>query len=165
MSDGTTEAPARAGTKENGPTASSAPNATASAPARLRTVRRFTGAGESNGQYTAYTFIAVPALVYAVGAAGFYALSYTIMVWPIVFVFGPRLWSVARARGYVSPGEFVRGRPGSQGLGLAVAATGILATMPYIALQLVGIQSVLTVLGVGGNSSNVFIRDLPLDIA
>jgi SSS family solute:Na+ symporter len=115
--------------------------------------------------YTAYTFIAVPALVYAAGAAGFYALSYTIMVWPIVFVFGPRMWSVARARGYVSPGEFVRGRHGSQGLGLAVAATGILATMPYIALQLVGIESVLTVLGIGGNSSNVLVRDLPLIIA
>ena len=115
--------------------------------------------------YTAYTFIAVPALVYAAGAAGFYALSYTIMVWPIVFVFGPRLWSVARARGYVSPGEFVRGRHGSQGLGLAVAATGILATMPYIALQLVGIESVLTVMGIGGNSSNVFVRDLPLILA
>jgi Sodium:solute symporter family len=115
--------------------------------------------------YTAYTFIAVPALVYATGAAGFYALSYTIMVWPIVFVFGPRLWSVARARGYVSPGEFVRGRHGSQGLGLAVAATGILATMPYIALQLVGIESVLTVMGIGGTSSNVFVRDLPLIIA
>ena len=115
--------------------------------------------------YTAYTFIAVPALVYAAGAAGFYALSYTIMVWPIVFIFGPRLWSVARARGYVSPGEFVRGRHGSQGLGLAVAATGILATMPYIALQLVGIESVLTVIGIGGNSGNVFIRDLPLILA
>src|ERR1700704_3227557 len=115
--------------------------------------------------YTAYTFIAVPALVYAAGAAGFYALSYTIMVWPIVFVFGPRLWSVARARGYVSPGEFVRGRHGSQGLGLAVAATGILATMPYIALQLVGIESVLTVMGIGGHSSNVFVRDLPLILA
>src|ERR1700683_5256090 len=71
--------------------------------------------------YTAYTFIAVPALVYATGAAGFYALSYTIMVFPVVFIFAPRLWSVARARGYVSPGEFVRGRHGSQGLGLAVA--------------------------------------------
>ena len=46
--------------------------------------------------YTAYTFIAVPALVYATGAAGFYALSYTIMVFPIVFIFAPRLWSVAR---------------------------------------------------------------------
>ena len=115
--------------------------------------------------YTAYTFIAVPALVYATGAAGFYALSYTIMVFPIVFIFGPRLWSVARARGYVTPGEFVRGRHGSQGLGLAVAATGILATMPYIALQLVGIQSVLTVMGIGGTSSNTFVRDLPLIIA
>ena len=58
--------------------------------------------------YTAYTFIAVPALVYAVGAAGFYALSYTVMVFPVVFVFAPRLWSIARARGYVTPGEFVR---------------------------------------------------------
>jgi solute:Na+ symporter, SSS family len=115
--------------------------------------------------YTAYTFIAVPALVYATGAAGFYALSYTIMVFPIMFIFGPRLWSVARARGYVSPGEFVRGRHGSQGLGLAVAATGILATMPYIALQLVGIESVLTVMGIGGNSSNALVRDLPLIIA
>jgi len=115
--------------------------------------------------YTAYTFIAVPALVYATGAAGFYALSYTIMVFPIVFIFAPRLWSVARARGYVTPGEFVRGRYGSQGLGLAVAVTGILATMPYIALQLVGIESVLTVLGVGSTSGNAFVRDLPLIIA
>jgi SSS family solute:Na+ symporter len=114
--------------------------------------------------YTAYTFIAVPALVYATGAAGFYALSYTIMVFPIVFIFGPRLWSVARARGYVSPGEFARGRFGSQGLGLAVALTGILATMPYIALQLVGIQAVLTVMGIGG-TGNAFTRDLPLIIA
>jgi SSS family solute:Na+ symporter len=114
--------------------------------------------------YTAYTFIAVPALVYATGAAGFYALSYTIMVFPIVFIFGPRLWSVARARGYVSPGEFARGRFGSQGLGLAVALTGILATMPYIALQLVGIEAVLTVMGIGGTGS-VFTRDLPLIIA
>src|SRR6185312_9725107 len=112
--------------------------------------------------YTAYTFIAVPALVYAVGAAGFYALSYTVLVFPIVFAFAPRLWSVARARGYVTVAEFARGRYGSQGLGLAVTVTGILATMPYIALQLVGIESVLIVLGVGTNSSNAAIRDLPL---
>jgi solute:Na+ symporter, SSS family len=115
--------------------------------------------------YTAYTLIAVPALVYAVGAAGFYALAYQIMVFPIVFVFAPRLWSVARARGYVTPGEFARGRYGSQGLGLAVTFTGILATMPYIALQLVGIESVLIVLGVGGTSANAFVRDLPLIVA
>ena len=115
--------------------------------------------------YTAYTFIAVPALVYATGAAGFYALSYTVMVFPIVFVFAPRLWSISRAHGYVTPAEFARGRHGSQGLGLAVTLTGILATMPYIALQLVGIESVLTVMGVSVTSGNVFVRDLPLIVA
>jgi SSS family solute:Na+ symporter len=115
--------------------------------------------------YTAYTFIAVPALVYATGAAGFFALSYTIMVFPIVFVFAPRLWSVARVHGYVTPADFVRGRYGSRGLGLAVAVTGIVATMPYIALQLVGIGAVLTVLGVAGSSTNAFVKDLPLIIA
>jgi solute:Na+ symporter, SSS family len=101
--------------------------------------------------YTAYTFIAVPALVYGVGAVGFFAVPYTIIVFPIVFVFAPRLWSVSRVHGYVTPADFVRGRYGSHGLALAVAVTGILATMPYIALQLVGIQAVLTVLGVRGD--------------
>lgn len=115
--------------------------------------------------YTAYTFIAVPALVYATGAAGFYALSYTIMVFPVVFVFAPRLWSVARARGYITPAEFARGRYGSQGLMLAVTVTGILATMPYIALQLVGIESVLTVVGVTGSAHGTLGKDLPLIIA
>src|SRR5947209_18697107 len=46
--------------------------------------------------YTAYTVIAVPALVYAVGAYGFFALRYTILVYPIVFMLMPRLWSVCR---------------------------------------------------------------------
>jgi solute:Na+ symporter, SSS family len=114
--------------------------------------------------YTAYTFIAVPALVYGVGAAGFFAVPYTIMVYPIVFAFAPRLWSVCRVHGYVTPADFVRGRYGSRGLALAVAVTGILAIMPYIALQLVGIESVLTVLGVG-SGSNAFLKDLPLFIA
>ena len=114
--------------------------------------------------YTAYTFIAVPALVFGVGAAGFFAVPYTVIVFPIVFVFAPRLWSVARVHNYVTPADFVRGRYGSRGLALAVAVTGILATMPYIALQLVGIQAVLTVMGVG-TSSNGFIKDLPLIIA
>jgi SSS family solute:Na+ symporter len=86
------------------------------------------------------------------------------MVFPIVFVFAPRLWSVSRVHNYVTPADFVRGRYGSRGLALAIAATGILATMPYIALQLVGMQAVLTVMGVGG-TSNAFLKDLPLLIA
>src|SRR6202789_2489159 len=39
--------------------------------------------------YTAYTVIAVPALVYAVGAYGFFALPYTIIVYPFLFAVMP----------------------------------------------------------------------------
>ncbi|MGH6870014.1 MAG: monocarboxylate uptake permease MctP [Rhizomicrobium sp.] len=100
--------------------------------------------------YTAYTFVAVPAAVMAGGAAGFFAVPYTIFVYPIMFAVFPRLWSVCHARGYVTAADFVRGRFGSRGLALAVALTGIVATMPYIALQLVGIQVVLAGLGIQG---------------
>jgi solute:Na+ symporter, SSS family len=115
--------------------------------------------------YTAYTFVAVPAAMFATGAvSGFFAVPYTIVAYPIVFIFLPRLWSVSHRRGYVTPADFVRGRYGSRILALAVALTGIVATMPYIALQLVGIQAVLDTMGLGG-SGNAFVRDLPLIIA
>jgi SSS family solute:Na+ symporter len=96
--------------------------------------------------YTAYTFIAVPAAMYATGAiSGFFAVPYTIVVYPIIFIFMSRLWSVAHRNGYVTPADFVGGRYGSKTLSLAIAVTGILATMPYIALQLVGMQAVFEI--------------------
>src|SRR3954453_996098 len=100
--------------------------------------------------YTAYTFVAVPALVFGVGALGFFAVPYTIVVFPLVLVAAPRLWSVAHKHGYVTPADFVRGRHGSASLALAIALTGIVATMPYIALQLVGIGAVMRTMGISG---------------
>ena len=87
------------------------------------------------------------------------------MVFPIALIFLPRLWSVSRAKGYITPADFIRGRYGSRGLALAAAFTGILALMPYIALQLAGIQAVLTVMGVGTSSTNTYVKDLPLFVA
>lgn len=107
--------------------------------------------------YTAYTVIAVPALVYAVGAYGFFALPYTIIVYPFVFLVMPKLWKRAKEQGYVTAGDVVFGQYGSRGLELAVAITGVLAVMPYIALQLVGMAAVIKALGLTG--------ELPLAIA
>jgi SSS family solute:Na+ symporter len=116
--------------------------------------------------YTAYTFIAVPAAVFGAGAVtGFFAVAYTIIVFPIALVFLPRLWSIARVHHYVTPADFIRGRYGSRTLALAMAVTGIVALMPYIALQLVGIQAVLTVMGVGTSSGSAVVKDLPLFVA
>jgi SSS family solute:Na+ symporter len=100
--------------------------------------------------YTAYTVIAVPALVYAVGAYGFFALPYTIIVYPIVFAIMPRLWAVAAKAGHVTAADVVHAKYGSRALELAVALTGVLATMPYIALQLIGMEVVIKALGLNG---------------
>jgi solute:Na+ symporter, SSS family len=112
--------------------------------------------------YTAYTFIAVPALVFGAGAIGFFALPYTIIVYPLVFLILPRMWSVAHKHNFITAGDFVQGRYGNKWLVLAVAITGIVATMPYIALQLLGLQVVIGAMGVGTVG---FYGDLPLIIA
>ncbi len=100
--------------------------------------------------YTAYTFVAVPALIFGAGAIGFFALPYTIVCYPILFIFFPRLWRVAHKHGYITASEYVRGRYGNRWLGLAVGVTGIVATLPYIALQLVGTQVVISAVGFPG---------------
>src|ERR1700678_1290242 len=98
--------------------------------------------------YTAYTVIAVPALVYSVGAYGFFALPYTILVYPFVFAVMPKLWQVAKEHGYVTAADVVHGRYGSRPLELAVAMTGVVATMPYIALQLIGMAAAIKAVGI-----------------
>ncbi len=112
--------------------------------------------------YTAYTFIAVPALAFGAGAVAFFAVPYTIVVYPLLFLVFPRLWQVCHKHGYITAGDFVRGRYGNRWLALAITVTGIVATMPYIALQLVGLQVVLAGLGVYGSG---LAADLPLIIA
>jgi SSS family solute:Na+ symporter len=100
--------------------------------------------------YTAYTFVAVPALLFGAGAMGFFAVPYTVIIYPLVFLVLVRMWSVSHRHGFVTPADFVRARFGSSLLALLVAITGIVATMPYIALQLVGIEAVLRAMHIPG---------------
>jgi SSS family solute:Na+ symporter len=112
--------------------------------------------------YTAYTFIAVPALAFGAGAVAFFAVPYTIIIYPLLFLVFRRLWHVCHRHGYITAGDFVRGRFGNRWLALAITVTGIVATMPYIALQLVGIQVVVGALGISGTG---LMGDMPLIVA
>jgi SSS family solute:Na+ symporter len=98
--------------------------------------------------YTAYTLIALPGFVFAFGALGFYAIPYATIAIVFMFIIYPRLWKVARHSGYVTPADFVRERFDSPALALLVAITGIVATMPYIALQMYGMEIVIAQMGV-----------------
>src|SRR3979411_1430025 len=68
--------------------------------------------------YTAYTFVAVPALVFGAGATGFFALPYTILIYPFAFVVFPKLWAISKKFGYVTAADFVRARYNSRMLAL-----------------------------------------------
>ena len=112
--------------------------------------------------YTAYTFIAVPALIFGGGAIGFFAVPYTILVYPILYLVFPRLWTEARRAGHVTAADFVAARFANRWLGLAISLTGLLATMPYIALQLVGMA---VVIGALGFQASGIAGDIPLIVA
>ena len=112
--------------------------------------------------YTAYTFVAVPALMFGAGALGFFAVPYTIMIYPILYLVFPPIWRIARDRGCVTAADIVQTEFGNRWLSLAIAVAGLVATMPYIALQLVGMQVVIGAMGI---ETSGFVGDLPLIIA
>jgi SSS family solute:Na+ symporter len=98
--------------------------------------------------FTAYTFIAVPALVFGQGALALYSIPYDVVIFPIVFLVMPKLWDACRKSGHVTAADYVTERFGSPTLGRVVGITGIIATVPYIALQMFGIEIVLAQMGV-----------------
>jgi SSS family solute:Na+ symporter len=100
--------------------------------------------------YTAYTVIAVPAALYGGGALGFFAVPYAVLSYPLMMLVLPKLWTICHRERYITLSDYVRGRYRNRWLSVAFAVTGIVATMPYIALQLVGIREVIAALGVRG---------------
>ncbi len=81
---------------------------------------------------------------------GFFALPYAVVAYPYMMVVMPRFWRVCHRHGYITLADFVAGRYGFPPLTLAIALTGILSLMPYIALQLVGMRVVLAAMGLHG---------------
>ena len=97
---------------------------------------------------------------------GWFAVPYTVLVYPIIYVLMPKFWSVSKQHGYVTAADFVKDRFGSNTLAFAMALTGIIATLPYIALQMFGIQVSLAALGIPLTLSIGSLQiDLPLLIA
>lgn len=100
--------------------------------------------------FTAYTLVGVPAYVWGVGAVGFYAVPFALITVPLTYIVSTRGWSIAHVHGFVTSAEFVRVRFGSRALSLVIAIVGILATLPYIGVQLLALQAVFKVVGVQG---------------
>ncbi len=123
--------------------------------------------------YTAYTFVAVPSGMFSIGPLYFFAVPYVAITFGVALAFAPKLWTLSRERGYVTGSDFVKEQFNSKALAILIAITGIVALLPYIALQIVGMQAVLatmfetsgvaTAVSVGGISLST--EDIALIIA
>ena len=114
--------------------------------------------------YTAYTFVAIPSAVHGSGALFFYAVPYVLSTFAIALVFGPKLWRITREKGYITGSDYVKGRFDSRGLGVLTAIIGIISLLPYIALQIVGMQAVLAIM-LSSTNLGASVQDLSLVIA
>ncbi len=105
--------------------------------------------------YTAYTFVAVPSLAYASGAIAFFAVPYVSLTFAIAMIFMPILWEKSRQKGYITAADFAQDTFNSVTLGVLIALTGIVAELPYIALQIDGMRAVLSVMLLGVSSAKL----------
>ena len=96
--------------------------------------------------YTAYTFIAIPEAVYLHGSVYMFAVPYVMATFAVAMIVMTSLWKISREKNYVTAVDFVKDKFNSKTLAILIAITGIVAELPYIALQIVGMQAVLIVM-------------------
>ncbi len=97
--------------------------------------------------YTAFTFLGAAGWAYSFGAAAFYILAYGTVGFVIGYFLLPELSKVGHARGLLTSADYFRDRYGSRALGVAVGALQFVMLIPYVTLQLTGLQILLTIAG------------------
>ena len=100
--------------------------------------------------YSAFMMIGLVGFAYAtgVGALGF-ELAYLLATLALLTVLAPRVWLMARERGWVSPTEMLSDLYGINALGHLVAVLYLVALIPYISAQMIGVGSIFEGLGAG----------------
>jgi len=112
--------------------------------------------------YTSYAFVALPSGVFAKGS--FYFLTYAALAFGVALVTMPRLLALSKEKGYITASDFIKDRFGSTSLSILIAITGIVSLLPYIALQIVGMQSVLIVM-LSGTTNSQTVEEIALVLA
>ena len=114
--------------------------------------------------YTAFSILSVPGSVFALGAFGYMAVTYQAMVFAFCILVLPRLWKKSKEKGYLTLGDTIKGETGSRALSILFALVGIGALIPYIALQIVGLQGVLVAM-FSGLADSSQLQELGLVVA
>ncbi|KAA6452188.1 sodium:solute symporter family protein [Bacillus swezeyi] len=107
--------------------------------------------------YTAYTFLGLTSTAFTSGSVAFFAIPYSVLAYFIAYFFLPKIWHVAKEHKLTTLADYARERFSSKLLSSLVAIVGVLMLIPYICLQLSGIQDTLQVAGTGYINVNVVV--------
>jgi SSS family solute:Na+ symporter len=99
--------------------------------------------------YTTFTFLGAAGWTYGKGAQAYYILCYGTLAYVIAFFLTPAIHRISRERGLLTGPDFFTDRYGSKLLGALVALLGFVMLVPYVTLQLTGIQILVHIASFG----------------
>jgi SSS family solute:Na+ symporter len=99
--------------------------------------------------YTSFTFLGAAGYAYGLGAASFYIVCYGPVAYAIGFFLTPKIRAVGAKYGMLTGPDFFRVRYQSVALGALVTVVGFVSLVPYVTLQLTGLQVLLSIAGFG----------------
>jgi SSS family solute:Na+ symporter len=99
--------------------------------------------------YTSFTFLGAAGWAYGKGAPAFYILAYGTVGYIIGYFYLPAVWRVGKERHLLTWGDFLSDRYDSRALGVGIGVLQFFLTVPYVTLQLTGLQILLSLAGYG----------------
>jgi SSS family solute:Na+ symporter len=103
--------------------------------------------------YTSFTFLGAAGWAYSRGAPAFYIICYLTVSCITIFFYMPPIWRIARRHGLLTSADYFAHGYQSRALGVLTALVGVVFLIPYITLQLTGIQILLQIAGYGAINS------------
>jgi solute:Na+ symporter, SSS family len=99
--------------------------------------------------YTSFTFLGAAGYAYGLGAPCFYILCYGPAAYAIGYFLTPKIRAVGERYGMLTGPDFFRVRYRSVALAGLVTLVGFVSLVPYVTLQLTGLQVLLSIVGFG----------------
>ncbi len=99
--------------------------------------------------YTTFTFLGIAGLSYSQGAPAYYVMAYGACAYVIAYFLTPAVWRVAKEHNLLTGADFFETRYNSRALGVGIAILMFIMVVPYVALQLSGLQILLRIAGYG----------------
>ncbi len=99
--------------------------------------------------YTTFTFLGIAGLSYSGGAPAFYVIAYGSCAYVIGYFLTPAIWRVGKEHNLLTWPDFFEKRYASRALAVGIALLQFVMIVPYVALQLSGLQILLRIAGYG----------------